>query len=145
MKLYAQPMKCSKKGQNFAITKNTIDVLFETCWTPCKKPHLSSWSRSKFVLFWYTLYFHSYSVAQISNVCLTDAQNMTVVNIQTSHPFLHRKYGGCAPILRKLRENINTFISIKFITKNDLDLWSLFEPTGRCIFSPFFTIVLGYF
>ena len=30
----------------------TIDVLFETCWTPCKKPHLSSWSRTRFTFFW---------------------------------------------------------------------------------------------
>ena len=35
----------------------TIDVFFETCWTPCKKPHLSSWSRLRFTFFWSTPYF----------------------------------------------------------------------------------------
>ena len=105
LKIYAPkiPMKCSKKGQNFAMSKNTIDILFETCWTPCKKPHLSSWSWKKFTFFWYTLYFHSYSVALISNDCLEDAHSITGVNIQTSHPFLHRKYAGWAPILMKFR------------------------------------------
>ena len=58
LKIYAPkiPMKYSKKGQNFAMSNITIDVLFETSWTPCKKPHLSSWSRTRFTFFWSTLY-----------------------------------------------------------------------------------------
>ena len=58
LKIYAPkiPMKYSKKCQNFAISNFTIDVLFETCWTPCKKLHVSSWSRTKFTFFWSTLY-----------------------------------------------------------------------------------------
>ena len=53
LKIYASkiPMKCSKKSQNFAMLKITIDVLFETCWIPCKKPHASSLSRTKFTPF----------------------------------------------------------------------------------------------
>ena len=38
------------------MSKNTVNDLFETCWTPCNKPHLSSWSRSKFTFFWSTPY-----------------------------------------------------------------------------------------
>ena len=34
----------------------TIDEFFETCWTPCKKPHLSSWSRTRLTFFWSTPY-----------------------------------------------------------------------------------------
>ena len=58
LKIYAPkvPMKYSKNNQNFAMSKITIDVLFETCWTPCKKPHISSWSRTRFTFFWSTLY-----------------------------------------------------------------------------------------
>ena len=45
-----------QKIQNFAMSKITIDVLFETCWTPCKKPHVSSWSRTKFTFFVHPIY-----------------------------------------------------------------------------------------
>ena len=41
----------NKKGQNFAMSKITINVFFETFWTPCKKPHLSCCSRTKFTFF----------------------------------------------------------------------------------------------
>ena len=50
------PMKCSKNGQKFAMSKNTSNMLFETCWTPCKKPHFSTWSRSRYTFFWMTRY-----------------------------------------------------------------------------------------
>ena len=50
------PMKCSKNGQKFAMSKNTSNMLFETCWTPCKKPHFSTWSRSWYTFFWITPY-----------------------------------------------------------------------------------------
>ena len=58
LKIYAPkiPMKYSQKGQNFAMSNITIDVLFEICWTPYKKPHLSSWSRTRFTFFWSTPY-----------------------------------------------------------------------------------------
>ena len=49
-------MKYSKISQNFAMSIFTVDVFFETCWTPCKKPHLSSWSRKRFTFFWSTPY-----------------------------------------------------------------------------------------
>ena len=34
------------------MSKITIDVFFETCGIPRKKPHLSSWSWTKFTFFW---------------------------------------------------------------------------------------------
>ena len=45
------PMKYSKNGQNFAMSKNALNVLIVTCWTQCKKPHLTRWSSS-----WYTFF-----------------------------------------------------------------------------------------
>ena len=36
------PMKYSKTDQNFAVSKNAINKIFETCKTPCNKPHLST-------------------------------------------------------------------------------------------------------
>ena len=30
--------------------------IFKTCWIPCKKPHLSTWSRSSYTFFWITPY-----------------------------------------------------------------------------------------
>ena len=45
------PMKYSKNGQKFAMSKNPSNMLFNTCWTPCKKPHVSTRSRS-----WYTFF-----------------------------------------------------------------------------------------
>ena len=50
------PMKYSKNGQKFAMSKNTSNMLFETCWTLCKKPHYSTWSRSRYTFFWMTRY-----------------------------------------------------------------------------------------
>ena len=50
------PMKYSKNGQNFTTPKNTWNVIFETCWTPCKKPHFSMWPRSRNTFFWLTPY-----------------------------------------------------------------------------------------
>ena len=50
------PMKYSKNGQKFAMSENTSNVLFGTCWTPCKKPHISTWSRSRYTFFWMTRY-----------------------------------------------------------------------------------------
>ena len=50
-------MKCSKNGQKIAMSKNTSNMLFETCWTSCKKPHFSMWSRSRNTFFWMTRYF----------------------------------------------------------------------------------------
>ena len=50
------PMKYSKNGQKFAMSKNTSNMLFKTCWTLCKKPHLSTWSRSRYTFFWMTRY-----------------------------------------------------------------------------------------
>ena len=50
------PMKYSKNGQKFAMSKNTSNMLFRTCWTLCKKPHLSTWSRSRYTFFWMTRY-----------------------------------------------------------------------------------------
>ena len=52
------PMKYSKNGQNFTTPKNTWNVIFETCWTPCKKPHFSVWPRSRKTFFWLTPYFY---------------------------------------------------------------------------------------
>ena len=49
-------MKYSKNGQKFAMSKNASDVLFGTCWTLCKKPHVSKWSRSRYTFFWMTRY-----------------------------------------------------------------------------------------
>ena len=42
--------------KSFAMSKSTIKVSFETCWALCKKPHIFSWSRSKFTFFGSTLY-----------------------------------------------------------------------------------------
>ena len=50
------PMKYSKNGQNFTTPKNTWNVIFETCWTPCKKPHFSMWPKSRNTFFWLTPY-----------------------------------------------------------------------------------------
>ena len=50
------PMKYSKNGQKFTMSENTSNVLFGTCWTPCKKPHVSTWSRSRYTFFWMTRY-----------------------------------------------------------------------------------------
>ena len=50
------PMKYSKNGQNFTTSKNTWNVISETCWTPCKKPHFSMWPRSRNTFFWLTPY-----------------------------------------------------------------------------------------
>ena len=50
------PMKCSKNVQNFVTPKNTLNVIFETCWTPCKKPHFSMWPRSRNTFFGLTPY-----------------------------------------------------------------------------------------
>ena len=51
------PMKYSKNSQNFATSKNTSNVLFETCWTQCKKPHFFMWPRSTYTFLWMTLYY----------------------------------------------------------------------------------------
>ena len=48
------PMKYSKNGQKFAMSKNISNMLFRTFWTPCKKPHFSTWSRS-----WYTFFLNN--------------------------------------------------------------------------------------
>ena len=50
------PIKYSKKCQKFAMSKNISNMLFKTCWTLCKKPHLSTWSRSRYTFFWMTRY-----------------------------------------------------------------------------------------
>ena len=50
------PMKYSKNGQKFAMSKITSNTSFNTCWTPCKKPHFSTWSRSRYTFFWTTRY-----------------------------------------------------------------------------------------
>ena len=50
------PMKYSKNGQKFAMSKNPSNMLFNTCWTPCKKPHVSTRSRSWYTFFWITPY-----------------------------------------------------------------------------------------
>ena len=42
------------------MSKNTSNMLFETCWTPCKKPHFSTWSRSRYTFFWMTRYVLAY-------------------------------------------------------------------------------------
>ena len=42
------PMKYRKNGQNFAMSKNTRNVFIATGWRTGEKPHLTSWSRSKF-------------------------------------------------------------------------------------------------
>ena len=49
-------MKYSKNGQKFAMSKNASNMLFETCWTPCKKPHFSMRSRLWYTFFWMTRY-----------------------------------------------------------------------------------------
>ena len=54
------PMKYSKNGQKFAMSKNTSNMLFKTCWTLCKKPHLSTWSRSRYTFFWMTRYLRKF-------------------------------------------------------------------------------------
>ena len=38
------------------MSKNTSNMFFETCWTLCKKPHFSTWSRSRYTFFWMTRY-----------------------------------------------------------------------------------------
>ena len=55
------PMKYSKNGQNFSMSKNISNVLIATCWTPCKTPHLSRWSSSR-----YTFLITPYSVIRPS-------------------------------------------------------------------------------
>ena len=50
------PMKYSKNGQKFSMSKNASIMLFKTCWRPCKKPHFSTWSRSWYTFFWITPY-----------------------------------------------------------------------------------------
>ena len=50
------PMKYSKNGQKFAMSKNASNMLFETCWTTCKKPQFSTRSRSWYTFFWMTRY-----------------------------------------------------------------------------------------
>ena len=50
------PMKYGKNGQKFAMSKNVSNMLFETYWTPCKKPHLSTRSWSWYTFFWMTRY-----------------------------------------------------------------------------------------
>ena len=52
------PMKYSKNGQKFAMSKNASNMLFETCWAPCKKPHISTRSRSWYTFFWMTRYLN---------------------------------------------------------------------------------------
>ena len=41
------------------MSKNTSNMLFETCWIPCKKPHFSTWSRSRYTFFWMTRYIQT--------------------------------------------------------------------------------------
>ena len=55
-------MKYSKNGQNFAMSKNASNVWIVTCWTLCKKPHLSRWSSSQYFLFWMTRYVQVYNI-----------------------------------------------------------------------------------
>ena len=45
------PMKYSKNGQNFTTPENTWNVIFGTCWTPCKKPNFSMWPWSRNTFF----------------------------------------------------------------------------------------------
>ena len=47
------PMKYSKNGQKFAMS----NMLFETCWTVCKKPHFSTRSRLRYTFFLMTRYW----------------------------------------------------------------------------------------
>ena len=62
------PMKYSKNGQNFTTLKNTWNVIFETCWTPCKKPHFSMWPRSRNTFFWLTPYLQkSYEIQKLEH------------------------------------------------------------------------------
>ena len=50
------PMKYIKNGQKISMSKNPSNMLFNTCWTPCKKPHVSTRSRSWYTFFWITPY-----------------------------------------------------------------------------------------
>ena len=59
-------MKYSKNGQNFALSKNTSDMLFKT-W---KKLHFSTWSRSSYTFFLITPYI---VVLIIGSVVLHDS------------------------------------------------------------------------
>ena len=52
------PIKYSKNDQKFAMSKNPSNMLFNTCWAPCKKPHFSTRSRSWYTFFWITLYLN---------------------------------------------------------------------------------------
>ena len=70
------PMKYSKNGQKFAMSKNTSNMLFETCWTPCKKPHLSKWSRSGYTYFWMTRYMCFATYYDWHIVCMKDTKNV---------------------------------------------------------------------
>ena len=45
------PMKYSRNGQKYAMSKNASIMLLKTCWTLCKKRHLSTWSRSRYTFF----------------------------------------------------------------------------------------------
>ena len=51
------PIKYSKNGQNFITPKNTKNVTFKTCWTPCKNPHFSMWPKSRNTFFWFLFVF----------------------------------------------------------------------------------------
>ena len=45
------PMKYSKNGQNFSTLENAWNVIFETCWTSCKKKRTSLCSLDQETLF----------------------------------------------------------------------------------------------
>ena len=63
-------MKCSKNGQKFAMSKNTSNILFKTCWTLCKKPHFSTWSRLRYTFFWMTRYVNVTAIHVLTSIGL---------------------------------------------------------------------------
>ena len=79
------PMKYSKNGQKFAMSKNTSNMLFEPCWTLCKKPHLSTWSRSRYTFFWMTRYFGK---ILILSICLY-ARSTATPPFPHTHTYTH--------------------------------------------------------
>ena len=63
------PIKYSKNSQNFAMSKNASNVLIVTCWTLCKKLHLSRWSSSRYTFFgWPVIFSYLKPPSQISSI-----------------------------------------------------------------------------
>ena len=108
-------MKDSKKGQNFVMSIVIMDVLFETPWTPCKKQHFSSWSRTRFTFFWSTLYI---------------SELLMVVIVQTTSTIINkykRERIYCPNSVKLVSGGVRVLVCVRMCTRFMRTCWDFEE------------------